>query len=281
MWTARRHHCVIACIVSLLAVVPLQPAFAQRLTQPPAAKPKTAPAQKASPTPAKRESPVPFAPGETLTFDVSWSSYITAGTATMKVVEKKPSYGSVAYYIVAEGQPGALLSRLYELYYKADTLLDAYSLLPQRGSVFSREGKRQRMKTTMFDRGTNMATYTLETRTVVKKQLRAPAYAQDPLGAVYVLRALSLKSGDRFNVPICDGGKTYTVSVAVSAPETVKTDAGEIRAWKITPALPKEQSGTARRLTLWLSDDARRLPVKMQAQLAVGTFDLTLRNVQK
>jgi hypothetical protein len=259
----------VSIVLVLAAAALAEPLVAQRAAKKPQ-----------PPASSTRESPVPFAPGETLSFDVSWSSYVTAGTATMKVVEKKPSYGSVAYYIVAEGQPGSLLSALYELYYKADTLLDAYTLLPQRGSVFSREGKRQRMKTTMFDRRRNQATYTVETRTVVKKQLRAPAYAQDPLGAVYVLRALALKAGDRFNVPICDAGETYTVSVAVGAPETVRSGLGQVRAWKITPTLPKEQSAGARRLTLWLSDDARRLPVKMQAQLAVGTFDLTLRSAK-
>jgi len=39
-----------------------------------------------------------------LEFDVGWSSYLTAGTATATVKEKKPSYNAVAYYIVAEGR---------------------------------------------------------------------------------------------------------------------------------------------------------------------------------
>ncbi len=219
---------------------------------------------------------------------MSWSSYVTAGSATMTVQEKKPSYGSVAYYIFAEGQPTPLLSRLYDLYYKADTHLDAYSLLPQRASVFSREGRRQRMKTTMYDRRTNTAMYEVQTRasrgaattpSVEKKELRVPATSRDPLAAIYVLRALALKAGSRFAVPICDAGETYDLDVAVAAPEPVQCGLGELRAWRITPTLPTGQSSGARRLTLWVSDDARRLPVKMSAQLAVGTFDLTLRSV--
>ncbi|OFW06111.1 MAG: hypothetical protein A3H96_23870 [Acidobacteria bacterium RIFCSPLOWO2_02_FULL_67_36] len=257
------------------------PIFAQRAVKRPPA--KTAPAKPPAakpPSAPRRPQAVPFAPGETLTYDISWASYVTAGTATLTVKEKKASYSSDAYYIVAEGQPTALLSKLYELYYKVDTLLDVYTLLPQRGSVFSKEGKRQRMKTTMFDHRTNTAHYEVQTRTLVKKDLRMPAYSQDPLGAVYVLRALALKVGDRFSVPICDAGETYTIDVAVASPEPVKTGLGEIRAWRITPTLPRDQTAGARRLTLWLSDDARRLPVRMQAQLAVGSFDLTLRSVK-
>ena len=60
-------------------------------------------AKKPATTPQKRTAQmVPFAPGETLTFDVSWSSFLTPGTATLAVKERKSSSGSEAYYIVAD-----------------------------------------------------------------------------------------------------------------------------------------------------------------------------------
>jgi len=39
----------------------------------------------ASMTSPRTERPVPFKVGETLTYDVSWSSYVTAGTAVATV----------------------------------------------------------------------------------------------------------------------------------------------------------------------------------------------------
>src|SRR5262245_19107873 len=92
------------------------------------------PARRAAPR-ARTEAMVPFKVNERLTYDVSWSSFLTAGTAVMTVTEKKPSFNSTAYYIVAEGKPNALVARLYTLYYKMDTLLDSYTLLSQRGSL--------------------------------------------------------------------------------------------------------------------------------------------------
>jgi hypothetical protein len=242
--------------------------------RPSAPKPAAAPA-------AKSPQAVPFAAGEALTYDVSWSSYVTAGTATLTVKERKPSYGSDAYYVVAEGRPTPLLSKLYDLYYKADTLLDVYSLLPQRGSLYSEEGKRHRMKVTMFDHARKRAQYEVQTRTTVKKELAIPAYSQDALGALYVLRAIALKSGDKFSIPVCDAGETYNVQMAVGAVETVKTGLGDLRGWRITPTLPANNAGGARRLTLWVSDDGRKLPLRMQAQLAVGSFDLTLKSASR
>ena len=242
---------------------------------------KSAPAKPAAKSAAPKAAPakrtaraVPFSVGETLTYDISWSSYLTAGTATMTVKERKASYGSDAYYIVAEGRPTPLLSKLYDLYYKADTLLDVYTLLPQRGSIYSEEGRRHRMKVTMFDQAKRMASYEVQTRTVVKKDLAIAPYSQDALGAVYVLRAIALKRGDKFSIPVCDAGQSYKAHISVGGVEAVKTGIGEVRAWRVTPTLPG--SDQARRLTVWLSDDARKLPVRMQAQLAVGSFDLTL-----
>ena len=225
-------------------------------------------------TAPRKELPVPFTVGETLTYDVSWSSYLTAGTATIRALEKKPSYGSTAYYIVAEGRPTPLVSKLYSLYYKVDTLLDAYSLLPQRGSVYSEEGKRHRMKTTLFDHPKQRADYEVETRTVVKKTVAISPVAQDPLGALFVLRSIRLKEGEKITMPICDGGASFKVLILAGPAETIKTGVGDVQAQRVSITAPQEVG--ARALSLWFSNDAARIPVKMSAQLPVGAFVLTL-----
>src|SRR5581483_3076452 len=74
----------------------------------PPAPPRPAPQAPAAPpqqAPRRNEIAVPFHVGETLTYDVAWSQYLVAGTAVSRVVEKRPSYNSTAYYIVAEGRP--------------------------------------------------------------------------------------------------------------------------------------------------------------------------------
>jgi hypothetical protein len=267
----------------LALVLPLGVA-AQRGSVPPRpATPAPAPPPTAPPTSgAKTERPVPFAAGEVLTFDVSWSSYLTAGTATVSVKEKKPSYGSTAYYVVAEGRPTTLLSKLYNLYYKADTLLDAYSLLPQRGSVYSEEGGRRRMKITSFNQGARKAVFEMQTSTTLKKDLALPPYSQDALSAIYVLRALPLAAGGRMTMPVADNGRIFRVQIAVGAAESVKTGIGTVNAVRLTPTILGENGKPeGRAMSLWISDDARRLPVKLAAELAVGSFVLTLRSVTK
>ena len=225
-------------------------------------------------SPARTPRAVPFAVGETLTYDVSWSTYLTAGSATIRVAERKPSYGSVAYYLVAEGRPTPLVSKLYSLYYKVDSLLDAYSLLPQRGSVYSQEGKRTRMKTTLFAHAKRQADYQVETRTLVKKTVAISPVAQDPLGALFVLRSIPLKQGEKITMPICDGGVSYKVTIQAGPTESISAAGTTIQAQRLTLTPPPEAG--ARAVQLWLSTDAARVPVKMSAQLPVGAFVLTL-----
>src|SRR5690606_38525628 len=122
----------------------------------------------------ERDHPVPFAVGERLAYDVTWSGLVTAGTATVTVRERRPSYDSTAWYIVAEGTPTPLLARMYTLYYKADTLLETRTLLPQRGSIYSREGARQRMKEILFDHRRRRATYHVTTSPTVREEQRLP-----------------------------------------------------------------------------------------------------------
>jgi hypothetical protein len=277
---------VLAVAIAALTIGALDVPLAgqSRTARKPAAKPaakSAAPPSSPAPAAARAERPVPFRMGEVLTYDVSWSSYVTAGTATVTVREKRPSYGSTAYYIVAEGRPTPLLSKLYTLYYKAETLLDSYSLLPQRGVVYSEEGRDRRTKTTSFNQGAKTAVYEVQTATNVRKDLRLPAFAQDALSAIYVLRAIPMKQGASITMPVTDSGTVYKVQVVVGSREPVRAGGATTNAWKVIPTLiDAKGKPSARAMAMWISDDERKVPLKLQADLAVGSFVLTLREAR-
>jgi hypothetical protein len=234
-----------------------------------------------APPPARTERQVPFKVGETLTYDVSWSSYLTAGTVVTSVKEKRPSFNSTAYYVIAEGRPTTLVSKLYSLYYKMDTLIDSYTLLPQRGSVYSEEGKRHRFRTTTFDRKANKVLFEHQSTTTVKDNFTTSPVAQDALSAIYVLRAVPFKAGDRMTMPVSDDGINYKGQFEIGPAERVRTGMGDVSAWRIKLTLFDDKNhAVGRNMALWISDDARRLPVKLQAELTVGSFNLTLREAR-
>jgi hypothetical protein len=208
------------------------------------------------------DRPVPFRVGETLTYDVSWSSYLTAGTAVARVENREPVDGNPAYHIVAEGRPVPLVSKLYALDYKMETLLDTATLLPRRASVYIEEGKRKRTRPTEFDR----------------KQ--APA-AVDPLAALYALRARALKSGAGLTMPVIDNGTTYQVRLEVGAVETVSVQGRSVPAWRVAvEATDPAKQRAGKNMAVWISTDERRLPAKLQADLSIGSFTMMLRDVR-
>jgi len=230
------------------------------------------------PSATRGEVVVPFAAGERLTYDVSWSTYVTAGTITFNVRSAPAAGGAKGYYAIAEAQPNAILSKLYALHYKADTLIEASTLLPQRSSTFGREGSHQRTRVTRFDRAGQRAYF--EQVGGIKKEVPVPPRVHDALSALYAVRAANLRPGARIKVPVCDSGRVYDVLLDIGAPETVDTGIGATLAYRITPHIV-DPAGRPEpgRFAIWLSADARRVPVKFESEVVVGKFVALLREV--
>jgi hypothetical protein len=261
----------ILCLAGAQALVGQSP-------QRPARRTPAAPAAPAAAPKPRGEVLVPFRTGELLTYDVSYSSYVSAGTVTMHVQAKRPSYNSTAYYVVAEARPTALMSKIYTLYYKADVLMDVYTLLPQRAGVYSEEGQRHQMKVTTFDNAARKATFENVTAKNGKREFAVPAFTQDALSAVYVMRALPLKVGAKETIPVSTGGRSYRAQVVVSGMEALKTPAGPFQAFRLRTMLYSDDGlPNGRPIHLWISDTPNRVPVKVQSELSVGSFILTLR----
>ena len=270
---------VLALTVATSGLVAGQPTTrgSQPPTRTPPAAAKRAPAPPAA---SRREISVPFRVGETLTYDVSWSQYMVAGSAVSRVVEKRGSPTASAYYIVAEGKPLPLIARIYALYYKMDSLLDSFTALSQRTSLYTEEGSKKRSVSTTFNRGTKRGLFEMADPPA-KSEFAIPADVQDGLATLYALRSRSLEPGARLTIPVADEGMLYSVIVDVGAPEAVKVPLGSITAWNLgITILDGAGKPAAQNVRAWISTDARRLPIKLQADLPVGSFILALRTAQ-
>jgi hypothetical protein len=237
----------------------------------------------ASPSPGQTRAPmrdatVPFAAGETLTFDVTWSTFLVAGSAVSRIESKRPD----GYVIVADGQPIPLLRRLYDIYYRMDSVLDSVTLLPHRTGLLSQESGVRRETVMRFDRARRKASYELkEDGNNLDAEIDVPPQVQDGLSALYVLRAMTLKTGDRITLPVADDGQLYSVQADAVGLEQVRVPLGSQEAWRVNVTiLDVEGQPAASDAAVWISNDARRLPVKLQAKLPVGHFVLLLREAR-
>jgi hypothetical protein len=222
---------------------------------------------------AAAEKPVPFRPGERITLNVSWSDKVSAATLTLVVSEKQVSRGVPCFLLRGELTPSPVIGKLYPVYYKAESLLEATTLLPQRASMYNREKSRIRQKFTHFDRASGRIYYTYLTKTEQKIMLPAASGVLDILSWLYVLRTLPLQAGTIGPFQITDNGKLFTMRCQVVRSTPVKTDLGELPVWLLRPRVENADGQKLPvSIALWMSGDERRLPLRFEVELPVGKF---------
>jgi len=216
---------------------------------------------------------LPFRPGERITLNVSWSDTVAAATLTLNVVDREVAGGVSCLALRGEVKPSAVIGKLYPVYYKAESLLEETTLLPQRASMYNREQSRVRRKYTHFDRRAGRVYYTYQTRSLQKKDFPADRRVTDLLSWLYVLRSQPLREGWTDPVQVTDNGRLFTLRCQVTRSAPVKTELGELPVWRLVPRV--ENAGgqkMPRRMVLWMSGDERRLPLRFEVDLPVGKF---------
>lgn len=119
----------------------------------------------------------------------------------------------------------------------------------------------------------------------LKKELLVPVGVQDPLSCFYAYRLRPLPDDRAVVLDITDGKKLVTGTVRVLGRETVETPAGSFSTVKIEPRIEgiggifKKSPGA--RIFVWLTDDARRMPVRLQSKVIVGSFVAELTEVRE
>ncbi len=221
-----------------------------------------------------------FHPGETLTYDISWSNILTAGTATMKVEAERLPDGREALKFVVTGRTSGLVNKFYPVNDTVQSIFDP--LLMQSLSYELREsfGKKKRLRVMSFDPST---------KTVVSKlnedppeTLATPDQVQDALSSFYYLRTMKdFLIGKTHIIDVIDSGKNWSVEIYSLGREKVVTPAGEFAAIKIkTRPTYKGVFMNKGEVFIWLTDDSRKIPVLMKSTLAVGSFVFTLMDVK-
>jgi hypothetical protein len=110
-----------------------------------------------------------------------------------------------------------------------------------------------------------------------QSDLPTPPQAHDAVSVIFALRTMPLASGASTLMPVVVNGHVYRVLMTVGARERVTCGLGDLDAWRVTPTLVDDRDrGDGRDMVVWISNDARRLPVKLQGEMAVGAFVLTL-----
>jgi hypothetical protein len=106
--------------------------------------------------------------------------------------------------------------------------------------------------------------------------------AVDYVSGMYLFRTLPLKVGAPFCFETYAMKRVWRVVGKVEAKEAVSTPAGEFQAYHLSGIATRAGPGTmTREVHVWISDDARRLPLAAVGVIDLGPVRATLAGVQR
>jgi Protein of unknown function (DUF3108) len=214
--------------------------------------------------------------GETLYYNIEWR-LISAGKAKVQW-RRQPAGWQVNVHVESIG----LVSKLFRVDddYSANL---SNALCAESSQFLSHEGSRVRETKISFDSLAQKAIYVetdrLKNAVVASKDTEIPACVHDVAGGFYFMRTLNLEPGQSATEAVSDGKKSVLARVEAQAREDVKTPEGTFHtvryeAYLFNGVLYKRPA----HLNVWLTDDARKLPVQIRVRMsiAVGTITLLL-----
>jgi hypothetical protein len=230
---------------------------------------------------ASTASPIrAFQPGETLTYDISWSKIVTAGTAVMEVKEETLKNGRAALKFTVTGRSAGLVDKVFPVNDTVQSVFDPLIMESLSYSLKQSHGRRKVRRELFFDHARKKVVSTLNDD--APENLDIPDQVQDALSSLYYLRTFEdFTIGKIITVNVFDSGKNWSIEVYTLGREKVKTPAGEFTTIKVKTH-PKYEGVFMNKgeVFIWLTDDGRKVPVIMKSTLTVGSFVFTLTELK-
>lgn len=212
---------------------------------------------------------------EKLLFDLTWTG-VKAGTASLEILNDRDSIRIVS---TANSAPWVSVfytveDRIEAVLSKSNTSL--FAGVPKNYKVKIREGRHRRDKEVVFDYEKLRAVYTDHLKGE-KRDLDIQKNTLDPLSSFYYIRTLKVEVGKPAYVNIFDNKKMWDVEVQILRKERITTPLGTFDTIVIKPLMQSEGIFSRKGdMHIWLTDDSRRIPVRMQTKVGLGSVIATL-----
>lgn len=208
---------------------------------------------------------IPFGVGERLEFALQYGP-IQVGTATLSVSGIGRIGAVPCYHFVSDARSNPSYDSVYRVHDRVEAWADTSTLSTWRVEKHLREGDYQLDTVARFDLVQGTVSYDKGPPASVGRTVR------DPLTAFFATRAMELRDGELITMPGHGDRKNYTIGVRVLRRETVTVPAGRFRCVVLQPSI----SGTGvfrqtGKMTVWVTDDAARIPVKLASKVTVGS----------
>jgi Protein of unknown function (DUF3108) len=217
----------------------------------------------------------PFEAGERAVYEVHWDGgplNLAAGRASLRVIDGES--GGDRWEFEALAETADWVSSFFEARDRFVTTANR-ELQPIEHTREVREGRRSLDRTYVFDREARVVRMgetpgQARQPEAVALPLGVPA-TRDALTALYYARTLRLQPGAIITVPINEAGSALLLQVSVADKETIEVGGNTYRAIRVEPRLTRRiERRRPVTLTIWLSDDERRLPLRATIEAGFG-----------
>ncbi|WP_298779179.1 DUF3108 domain-containing protein [uncultured Polaribacter sp.] len=217
--------------------------------------------------------------GEWLRYKMSYSGWLRAGTAILEVNEKNLR-GKKVFHAKGTGWTSGPI----KWFFKVDDLYESYfDKETVKPYLFKRkidEGGYKKHRITSFNYRSKKAY--IQDFTQQKDTSVAFSNVQDMMSSFYYLRNYdfsNLKKGKEIKLDMFLDSQVYPFRLRFLGKETLSTKFGKIKCLIFKPLVQsgrifKEQES----VTIWITDDANKIPIKMSASLAVGSLRAELED---
>ncbi|TKS57509.1 DUF3108 domain-containing protein [Mesohalobacter halotolerans] len=221
-----------------------------------------------------------FQDGERLDYRVKYG-WFNASKASLEVKLDKLD-GKTVYHIKGFGKSTGLLDVFFKVRDRYESFIDTNQVKPYKFIRDIIEGGYYKNKMISFDYSQKIATvHDYKYDTVHKHQFTDKT--QDMLSALYYLRNQvnnkKLKKGDEYTLNMFFDEQNFDFKTRFLGRETIETKFGKVKCLIFRPyvksgrVFEEEES-----VTVWISDDMNKIPVKIEAELAVGSLTAKLNN---
>ena len=207
----------------------------------------------------------PFKVGEQLNYQVFLGDDAPMASANFQIRARSRYFDHDGLLLAVKAQTTGVAQRLFIASDQINSYVDPKALLPFRTEMNLVEGKRRLNQTLTVNQDYGTAT------TPNGLRIEIPVGTHDYLSFFYAVRTFNLTPPKRNAVSILVNNKPKTLFISSLKRETIQLGSQKIPAIALSLTTDDSQSDKYL-LRMWVSDDKRRLPLRITGSTEIGPF---------
>src|SRR5262245_36200822 len=225
-----------------------------------------------------------FSRGEEINFKMTYGIF-TVGKGSARI---HPDYfkvnGRDCFKVDVTGKTVGMVDWVADVNDQWGAYIDTAALVPHQFYRKIREGRYKKDEWTNFDHANQKIEVKVLNNKTGKlkdpKYYESPPHVRDMISGFLYLRVMDfthLKIGDTGNIKGFFENEFYSMNIIDKGKSVVRLKVGKVRAMVFKPVMPKNKVfDRENSVTAWFSDDKNRIPLKIEAEMFIGSAGVEL-----